>query len=62
MPSCHNHDYIIVYAMMVEVYTIPHHFHAYSQGWEIMLSKDHAMMIIKICNITLTIMEDASNG
>ncbi len=48
--------------MMVEVYTIPHHFHAYSQGWEIMLSKDHAMMIIKICNITLTIMEDASNG
>lgn len=62
MPSYHNHDYIIVYAMMVEVYTIPHHFHAYNQGWVIMISEDHAMMIIKICNITLTIMEDTSNG
>ncbi len=48
--------------MMVVVYTIPHHFHAYSHGWVIMISKDYAMMIIKICNVTMTIMEDASNG
>jgi len=62
MPSCHNHDYIIFYAMMVVVYTIPHHFHAYSHGWVIMISKDYVMMIIKICNIKMTIIEDASNG
>jgi hypothetical protein len=28
----------------------------------IMILEDHAMMIIKICNITMIIMEDASNG
>jgi hypothetical protein len=36
--------------------------HAYSHGWVIMISKDYVMMIIKICNVTMTIMEDASNG
>ncbi len=48
--------------MTVVVYTIPHHFHAYSHGWVIMILEDHVMMIIKLCNTKMTIIEDASNG
>jgi hypothetical protein len=52
---------IIVHVVTTIVYTIPHHFHAYSPGWMIMISKDNLMMIVEFCNITIVIIEDASN-
>ncbi len=48
--------------MTIIIYTIPHHFHAYSHGWMIMISKDNLMMISEFYNITIVIIEDASNG
>jgi hypothetical protein len=38
---------IIFYVTKLIIYAIPYHFYDYNDGWLIMISKDHVIMVIK---------------
>ncbi len=41
----------LVTSMILIIYVIPYYFHDYNHECKITISKDHAIMVVKFCNI-----------